>query len=384
MDSMVLGNCRADNKKRKAQIALSKTIASVQCYLALLGLCSLAILGVYFALSSSDAVTEAGLAQGQQSPIVNSEKKREILLNSFAPPVERDTDKTAPGSHIIVNVPSRTLDYYKKNQLIKTYSVAIGKPSTPTPLGNFQIDQKEVNPWWYPPRRKVVVPSGPSNPLGYRWMGFAPLYGIHGTNTPWEVGGSVSNGCVRMFEEDVEELFELVTYGTGVQITYDRVRIETNKTGQISLGIYPDVYHYNKQKITMKEVQGKINTVGLGGAVSVPLLQELIDKQSGQQVTIAQIHRLKVNGTRLSLPAVVSLGQVLVPVWSVATALQTDAVWDRETELLVVNNRSAHGKIQGDILYLVMEDIQRIFGGMWLWQQEENCWNLVTPQVGKQ
>lgn len=80
----------------------------------------------------------------------------------------------------------------------------------------------------------------------------------------------------------------------------------------------------------------------------------------------------------------VSLGQVLVPVWSVATALQTDAVWDKETELLVVNNRSARGKIQGDILYLVMEDIQRIFGGMWLWQQEENCWNLVTPQVGKQ
>jgi len=386
MEHLAQGLCRTEKKKRKAQIALSKIIALAQCSFALLGLCSLIILAVYFLLSSNNSVAVSGLAQGQQTVIANPEKNREMLLkvdHSLISSRKNSADKVIPQSHIVVNLPSRTLDYYNNNQLVKTYSVAIGKPSTPTPLGSFLINQKEVNPWWYPPRRKTVVPSGPNNPLGYRWLGFAPLYGIHGTNTPWEVGGSVSNGCVRMFEEDVEELFELVTYGTGVNITYDRVRVETSKTGQVSLGIYPDVYHYKKQKITLAEVQEKMTAAGLQGIMSESLLQQSIDKPTGQQVLVAQIHKLKVNGTLLSVQAIASDGRIMVPVWPVAAALGIDAAWDKDKQVMIVDNRSAQGKIQGDRLYLFMEDIQGLFGGMWLWQQENNCWELVIPQVGQ-
>jgi len=105
---------------------------------------------------------------------------------------------------IIINLPSRTLQLYYGNTMSKEYYVAIGKPSTPTPMGNFYIVSKERDPIWIPPGSNYVVMSGPDNPLGYRWMEFLPLYGIHGTNAPWTIGMAVSNGCVRMREEEAE------------------------------------------------------------------------------------------------------------------------------------------------------------------------------------
>jgi lipoprotein-anchoring transpeptidase ErfK/SrfK len=89
---------------------------------------------------------------------------------------------------IVINLPSRTLELYSGYDLVKAYPVAIGKPSTPTPLGEFSVFEKEMNPAWYPPRTGEVIPSGPWNPLGYRWVGFYGLVGFHGTNAPWAIG----------------------------------------------------------------------------------------------------------------------------------------------------------------------------------------------------
>ncbi len=107
---------------------------------------------------------------------------------------------------ITINVKGHSLTLYKDKKVYKTYKVAVGKPSTPTPKGTFRI----VN--------KAVKPGGP---FGARWMGLnAPNgdYGIHGTNNPSSIGKDVSNGCIRMYNKDVIEVFNLVFIGTVVRI----------------------------------------------------------------------------------------------------------------------------------------------------------------------
>ena len=106
---------------------------------------------------------------------------------------------------ITVNTSARTLTLYSNGQWIKSYPVAVGKPSTPTPRGSFKIVNKAVNP---------------GGPFGVRWMGLSkPHYGIHGTNNPSSIGKAVSHGCIRMYNKDVLELYNIVPIGTPVKIT---------------------------------------------------------------------------------------------------------------------------------------------------------------------
>lgn len=112
----------------------------------------------------------------------------------------------ALGSHISINLSLRRLSYYEGNRLIKVYPVGVGKPSTPTPTGSYTVINKIMQP---------------GSMLGTRWMGLSiPTgnYGIHGTNNPKSIGGYVSNGCIRMYNQDVEALFPNVVIGTPVVI----------------------------------------------------------------------------------------------------------------------------------------------------------------------
>jgi hypothetical protein len=117
-----------------------------------------------------------------------------------------------------------------------------------TPPGNYEVNQKVVHPIWEHPYKKAGssrIGSGSANPLGNHWIGFhakdGGFYGIHGTNRPASVGKFVSHGCVRMHNEDVETLFELVRVGTPVKVTYDRYRLE-QRGRSLLLEIFPDPY----------------------------------------------------------------------------------------------------------------------------------------------
>ncbi|MCL6635755.1 MAG: L,D-transpeptidase family protein [Peptococcaceae bacterium] len=110
------------------------------------------------------------------------------------------------GSRIVINLAARKLYYYEGNRLVHTYPVGVGKPSTPTPTGLYSVVEKVMNP---------------GGVLGSRWLGLSipgGKYGIHGTNNPSSIGGYVSNGCIRMHNRDVEELFPRVEPGTPVEI----------------------------------------------------------------------------------------------------------------------------------------------------------------------
>ncbi|MFZ5634631.1 MAG: L,D-transpeptidase family protein [Bacillota bacterium] len=111
------------------------------------------------------------------------------------------------GTQLEIIRAARRLNYYNGDKIIKTYPVAVGKPSTPTPLGSYKVVNKIIKP---------------GDILGTRWMGLdipnGP-YGIHGTNNPSSIGKFISNGCIRMYNGDVEELFPKINIGTPVIIT---------------------------------------------------------------------------------------------------------------------------------------------------------------------
>jgi L,D-transpeptidase ErfK/SrfK len=118
---------------------------------------------------------------------------------------------------IVISIPDRKLVLFEGDKAVKTYEVAVGKASTPSPEGTFAIINRVPHPTWYGPQG--VVAPGKNNPLGSRWMGLSLKgYGIHGTNVPSSIGKAASHGCIRMRQTDLEELFELVTVGTIVEL----------------------------------------------------------------------------------------------------------------------------------------------------------------------
>jgi len=118
---------------------------------------------------------------------------------------------------LVISIPDRKIALIEDGRVVKVYPVAVGKHTTPTPSGSFHIASHVLYPTWYQPG--VVVPPGPANPLGTRWMGLGYKgYGIHGTNRPKSIGKAASHGCIRMRNQDVEELFTLVQVGDEVDL----------------------------------------------------------------------------------------------------------------------------------------------------------------------
>jgi L,D-transpeptidase catalytic domain/Putative peptidoglycan binding domain len=127
-------------------------------------------------------------------------------------------------SVIVIQRSSNRLVVWDGKHRWGTFGVATGQAIYPTPLGQFSIVTKQMNPWWYPPDSPWAaglspVPPGPGNPLGTRWMGLsAPGVGIHGTPDAASIGYSASHGCIRMRIPDAERVFDHVSVGTPVFI----------------------------------------------------------------------------------------------------------------------------------------------------------------------
>ena len=118
---------------------------------------------------------------------------------------------------IVVSLEDRRLALLEDGQVRQIYTVAVGKDSTPSPTGTFTIVKRVENPTYY--REGKVVPPGPNNPVGDRWMGLSKAgYGIHGTNAPKSIGKAASHGCIRMARPDLEQLFAQVRTGDTVEI----------------------------------------------------------------------------------------------------------------------------------------------------------------------
>ena len=122
---------------------------------------------------------------------------------------------------VLVSIPDRKLALFANGRVVRVYRVAVGKSSTPSPVGEFKIVNRVSNPTYY--HKGQVMAAGKGNPVGTRWMGLsAKGYGIHGTNQPHSIGKAASTGCIRMSKQNLEELFAIVDVGDTVQIRADR------------------------------------------------------------------------------------------------------------------------------------------------------------------
>ena len=135
------------------------------------------------------------------SALVNSQREA-VRAAPDEPDVPLHPDVRPGGYWIVVDTRHLHLTLYRDGQVVERWPVAVGKPSTPTPVGEWRVVHKSRD--W-------------GGGFGTRWLGLdVPwgIYGIHGTNKPWSIGTRASAGCIRMLNHDVEKLWDMVPRGT--------------------------------------------------------------------------------------------------------------------------------------------------------------------------
>ena len=189
--------------------------------------------------------------QGLDDPwVVEPEKHLLLPQRHLLPNAKREG--------VIVNKGDLRLYYFSKENKVYSFPIGIGRGDWETPTGKARITGKKKNPYWTVPASileeephwpKVVKP-GPENPLGSRAIYLSmPGYLLHGTNKPWGVGMKVSHGCIRLYPEDIEMLYELVSQGENVEIIDQPV-----KTGWFGGVLYLEVHSMHPYGLEDKEI----------------------------------------------------------------------------------------------------------------------------------
>jgi len=183
---------------------------------------------------------------------------------------------------IVVNIGDLHLYYFAKDAPPRAYPIGIAKDGYATPLGVTTVKAKKEKPTWVPgesahrddPNLPNAIPPGPKNPLGEYalYLGW-PSYLIHGTNEPRGVGRHSSRGCIRLYPDDIQELFGLVAIGTNVRVVNEPVKL-----GWIDGELYLEVNPDEDQSLELDET-GKI-------AKPVPPkgLRDLVTRAAGKDL----------------------------------------------------------------------------------------------------
>jgi lipoprotein-anchoring transpeptidase ErfK/SrfK len=166
--------------------------------------------------ASASAALRAAVSQGSSTVDLQTQK--------VTPKVTSDS----LGPTVVVRVDQNKLYLYDGFRVVRTWGVATAKPGYTTPVGDWIVTRKAVNPTWYNPALDswgadlpAVVPGGPTAPMGTRaiYIDEAPgLIRIHGTPSDDSIGRYASHGCIRMHNADVEALYPLVPVGSHVII----------------------------------------------------------------------------------------------------------------------------------------------------------------------
>lgn len=135
-------------------------------------------------------------------------------------PAQKRPSISAP-FYLVISLSKRQVELYEDGRLVQSYPIAVGRSGWETPTGEFQVMQMRRNPVWINPFTDEAIPSNDArNPLGRFWIGFwtdgRNWIGFHGTPEVQSVGTAASHGCIRMFDQDIEALFQQVQMGTPV------------------------------------------------------------------------------------------------------------------------------------------------------------------------
>jgi L,D-transpeptidase ErfK/SrfK len=210
---------------------------------------------------------------------------------------------------IVINLPQRMLFEFDAGKLVAAYPVGLGKPSWPTPKGEFQVASRVKNKPWLVPKSiqeemrlegKVVlteVPPGPDNPLGAHWLGLSIWgYGIHGTIAPSSVYHFRSHGCIRLHNDDIAELFERTEVGTTGVLVYQPVLMAVTGDGRILLEVHQDIYEKGiDPRHTVREMA---DANGLDRALDWSRVDAVIAAQEGLAREVGRLGRNGLKGTQ--------------------------------------------------------------------------------------
>ena len=208
---------------------------------------------------------------------------------------------------ILINLPQRMLFHFSQGNLLGAYPVGLGKPTWPTPQGEFRIVTREKNKTWKVPKsiqeemrseQKIVreeVPPGPDNPLGAHWLGLSLWgYGMHGTIAPSSVFHFQSHGCIRLHPDDVAELFDRVEVGTTGRLIYQPVLLAVVEDGRILLEVHRDIY--NKGIDPAQIVRDLAETNGLSQDIDWPTVDAVIAAREGLAQEVGRMGRNESKG----------------------------------------------------------------------------------------
>jgi L,D-transpeptidase ErfK/SrfK len=197
----------------------------------------------------------------------------------------------AKGEGILINVPELRIYYFiAKYGAVCTYPVTVGEKETPTPIGTFRVVDREVDPQWNIPVRlqhkykEKSVPPGEDNPIGKYWLGLSrERYGIHGTDNAWSVGRIISNGCIRLYPEDMEKLYPEVPMETVVYIVYQPVKFGFRR-GEIFVEVHEDIY--GRIKNLERHAKAVAKKMGIEGSVDWEKVRMALHDKSGVPVPV--------------------------------------------------------------------------------------------------
>lgn len=235
-------------------------------------------------------------------------------VEAFLPPagevVVIPTDYILPDASyegVVVNIPEMRLYHYHGGAsrdasgsfLVTTYPVGLGRDDWRTPEGRFKIRGKTENPTWVIPEsiraehirergddRTFIAGGDPENPLGkHRLELTLPLYALHGSNMPWGVGMQVSHGCIRLYNEDIAELFREIRVGSPGEFLYQPVKVGI-RDGMIWVEVHPDIYGLRPNPEA--DADGILQRRGWSDRVDREKLRKALAEQTGMPTVISR------------------------------------------------------------------------------------------------
>lgn len=200
---------------------------------------------------------------------------------------------------LVINVPEMRLFDFTGEGEPTVIAAAVGDADDPTPTGDFKIRDKRVDPVWTVPKSireekpglPEQVPPGPANPLGSRWMRIGTTScGIHGTNARWSIGRAATHGCVRLYEDEVLNLFERVPEGTRLQIVYQPYKWGRDGT-TLLFEAHPDRYHRIPNPLV--SALEPMRDLGLLDRLDLERVWQAIDESRGIPIAVGTLPALE-------------------------------------------------------------------------------------------
>jgi L,D-transpeptidase ErfK/SrfK len=195
---------------------------------------------------------------------------------------------------LVVNIPEMRLYDFTVKFGPDVFALAVGDEADPSLIGEFKVGAMRKNPAWTvpasiradKPELPNVVPPGPDNPLGSRWITIGrTTYGIHGTNVRWSIGREATHGCLRLYEDDIQRLYDRVQEGTRIQIVYQTAKWGRDGT-RLVLEAHPDLYGLKRDRLSALDVP---RALGLLGSLDLEQVLRVLDEARGEPVPVGTL-----------------------------------------------------------------------------------------------